>query len=59
LRQARELDPGDPAIAYALAVFYAQQGRRTDALREAEALQQLQPGDPQAARLLQRLRGGG
>lgn len=46
LRRARELAPTDPAIAYALVVFYAQQGRRADALREAEALQQLQPGNP-------------
>jgi predicted CXXCH cytochrome family protein len=59
LRKARELEPTDPAIAYALAVFYAQQGRRADALREAEALQQLQPGNAQAAQLVQRLRGGG
>lgn len=57
LRKARELAPTDPAIAYALAVFYVQQGRRADALREAEALQQLQPGNPQAVQLLQRLRG--
>jgi Flp pilus assembly protein TadD len=59
LRKARELEPTDPAIAYALAVFYAQQGRRADALHEAEALQQLQPGNAQAAQLVQRLRGGG
>jgi Flp pilus assembly protein TadD len=58
LRQARALDPADPAVAYALAVLYAQQGRRQEALREAEALQQLQPGDPQAGQLLQRLRSG-
>jgi tetratricopeptide (TPR) repeat protein len=58
LRRARELDPADPAIAYALAVFYAQQGRRADALREADALQRLQPDNAQAAQLAQRLRGG-
>ncbi len=58
LRKARGLAPGDPAITYALAVFYAQQGRRAEALREAEALQQLQPGNAQAAQLLQRLRAG-
>ena len=58
LRKARELEPSDPAIAYALAVFYAQQGRRADALREAEALLQLQPGNAQAAQLVQRLRQG-
>jgi predicted CXXCH cytochrome family protein len=58
LRKARELEPADPAIAYALAVFYAQQGRRADALREAEALLQLQPGNAQAAQLVQRLRQG-
>jgi tetratricopeptide (TPR) repeat protein len=58
LRKARELAPSDPAIGYALAVFYAQQGRRADALREAEALLQLQPGDAQAAQLVQRLRQG-
>jgi predicted CXXCH cytochrome family protein len=58
LRKARELAPTDPAIAYALAVFYAQQGRRADALREAEALQQLQPGNPQVQQMLQRLRAG-
>ena len=56
LRKARELEPSDPAMAYALAVFYAQQGRRADALREAEALLQLQPGNAQAAQLVQRLR---
>jgi hypothetical protein len=39
-------------------VFYAQQGKRADALREAEALLQLQPGNPQAAQLVQRLRQG-
>jgi predicted CXXCH cytochrome family protein len=59
LRKARELAPTDPAIAYALAVFYAQQGRRADAVHEAEALQRLQPGNPQATQLLQRLRAGG
>ena len=58
LRKARDLEPSDPAIAYALAVFYAQQGRRADALREAEALLQLQPGNAQAAQLVQRLRQG-
>lgn len=58
LRKARELDPNDPAYAYALAVFYAQHGRRADALREAQALMQLQPGSPQAAQLLQQLRTG-
>lgn len=58
LRKARELAPTDPAIVYALAVFYAQQGRRNEALREAEALQQLQPGNAQAAQLAQRLRTG-
>jgi predicted CXXCH cytochrome family protein len=59
LLQARRIDPTDPAVPYALAVLYAQQGRHVDALREAEALQQLQPGNPQAAQLLQRLRGSG
>ena len=58
LRKARELDADDPAIAYALAVFYAQQGRREEALREAEALLQRQPGHRQAAQLVQGLRRG-
>jgi hypothetical protein len=36
--------------------LYAQAGQRDKALIAAERLQQLRPGDPQVAQMLQRLR---
>jgi Flp pilus assembly protein TadD len=56
LLQAQRIDPADPAVPYALAVLYAQAGQRDKALVAAERLQQLRPGDPQVAQMLQRLR---
>jgi Flp pilus assembly protein TadD len=56
LLQAQRIDPADPSIVYALAVLYAQQGRRELALGAAEKLQTLRPGDPQVAQMIQRLR---
>jgi Flp pilus assembly protein TadD len=58
LREAERLDPADAAIPYALAVLYAQNGQRAQALASAERLSLLRPGDPQAAQLIEQLRGG-
>jgi len=52
LLQAQRLNPFDPSIPYALAVFYAQSGRKAQALQWAERLRVLRPGDPQVQRLI-------
>jgi tetratricopeptide (TPR) repeat protein len=55
LRRAREIDPRDSAVAYALAVFYAQQGQWERALPHAQALLALSPGSPESQQLLRRI----
>jgi predicted CXXCH cytochrome family protein len=55
LRQARQIDPRDPAIAYALVVFYVQQGQWEQALPHARDLMALAPGAPEPQQLLQRI----
>ena len=54
--QAYKLDPRDPAVPYALALLYAQDRRWTEALRWAELLQAVDPANPQAQQLVERLR---
>lgn len=55
LRRARQIDPRDPIIAYALAVFYAQQGQWELALPHARDLTELVPGAPEPRELLRRI----
>jgi predicted CXXCH cytochrome family protein len=52
LLRARQIDPRDPTIAYALAVFYAQQGQWELALPHARDLTELAPGAPEPRELL-------
>ncbi len=52
LRKARRIDPRDSTIAYALAVFYAQQGQWELALPHARDLIALAPGEPEPLQLL-------
>ncbi|MBL6614896.1 MAG: hypothetical protein ISP45_12860 [Reyranella sp.] len=54
--KAQSLAPSDRAIAYALAVFYAQDRRWFLAVPWAEKLLALDPADPQARQFLERLR---
>jgi tetratricopeptide (TPR) repeat protein len=53
LQSARRIDPRDSPIAYALAVFYAQQGQWELALPHARDLIALSPGEPGPRQLLQ------
>ena len=55
LLEAQRLDPDDPDIVRALAIFYIQQNDPQRALPYARALAELTPGDPRAGRLLQRI----
>jgi len=55
LRKARRIDPRDPGIAHALAVFYAQQGQWELALPHARDLVALAPGEPEPEELLRRI----
>jgi Flp pilus assembly protein TadD len=55
LRKARRIDPRDPGIAHALAVFYAQQGQWELALPHARDLVALAPGEPEPEDLLRRI----
>jgi Flp pilus assembly protein TadD len=52
LRKARQVDPRDAGIAYALAVFYAQQGQWELALPHARDLIALAPGAAEPEQLL-------
>jgi len=52
LQQARRIDPRDAGIAYAVAVFYAQQGQWALALPHARDLIALAPGEPGPQQLL-------
>ena len=45
-------------MSYALAVFYAQGGQQAQALEWANKLLALNPADPQARQLVQRLLAG-
>ncbi len=56
LLRARELDRGDPKIAYALAVFYIQQQQYQRALGYAQRLTELVPEDPASRQLVERIR---
>jgi cytochrome c-type biogenesis protein CcmH/NrfG len=55
LLQAQKLDPGDPAICYALAIFYAQGRQQTQALAWAEKVLVLDPANAQARQLVSEL----
>ena len=55
LRQARGIDPRDPAIVYALAIFYAQQGQWELALPLARDLMAFAPDSPEPLQLLRRI----
>jgi len=57
--EAYRLDERDPAIAYALALLYANERRWGDALSWAERLQRIDPANAQAQQLVQRLRAQG
>jgi tetratricopeptide (TPR) repeat protein len=52
LRQARGIDPRDAGIAYAVAIFYVQQGQWELALPHARSLVALAPGAPEPQKLL-------
>ena len=54
--QAQALDPGDPAIAYALTILYVQGSDWSRAAAAAEKLAALSPGDPQVQALIDRIR---
>jgi tetratricopeptide (TPR) repeat protein len=56
LLRAQKLDTGDPAICYALAIFYAQGLQNSQALRWAEKLLALDPADTRASQLVSELR---
>jgi predicted CXXCH cytochrome family protein len=56
LLTAQKIDPTDTATVYALAVHHAQDGRWAQALKWAEALQALEPGNPQVRRFVEDLR---
>ena len=58
LREAHRLNEYDPAPLQALAVLYAQAGRRDDALVWAEKFAVAAPGDRQAQALINQLRAG-
>ncbi len=55
LRKARRIDPRDSTIAYAVAVFYAQQGQWELALPHARDLIALAPGEPEPLQLLRNI----
>jgi Flp pilus assembly protein TadD len=55
LRQARRIDPRDAGIAYAVAIFYVQQGQWELALPHARDLMALAPDSPEPQQLLQRI----
>ena len=57
LLDAERIDPSDHDVQNALAIFYAQQGDRAEALRHAQRLVEQLPGDPAAEALLQQIRG--
>ena len=56
LLAAQRLNPEDPSVPYALAIFYSKTGRKPQALKWAETLHSLRPGDPQIQRLIASLR---
>ena len=56
LLTAQALAPADPAITYAIAVFYAQDRRWFLAIPWAEKLVALDPADPQAQQFLTQVR---
>lgn len=56
LLQAQKLDPRDPALCYALAVFYAQGRQYAQARAWAEKLLVLDPANAEARQLLAELR---
>jgi tetratricopeptide (TPR) repeat protein len=57
LLKAQGLDPTEPNTPYALAIFYAQQGKQEQALKWAEQLRTLRPG-PQVDGFIANLRAG-
>lgn len=58
LRQAQALGPRDWRPHYYLAVLFAQQGRREDALAQARVAADLNPGQPEVERLIRALDPG-
>jgi Flp pilus assembly protein TadD len=58
LAAAERLDPRDPATLYALAIFHAQNGERSQALEWADKLQAIAPDDPDVGRLVAGLKVG-
>jgi predicted CXXCH cytochrome family protein len=58
LLAAHQIEPRDPSIVHALAVYYAQQQRWEPALRYARALSELLPGAPEPRALLRRIEAG-
>ncbi len=55
LLRAYDLDPDDPQIVYAIAVFYLQERHHRRAMTYARRLAQLTPTDPVAQNFLARL----
>jgi Flp pilus assembly protein TadD len=49
LLRAQQLDPNDPSLAYALAVFNAQAGRMSKVQEWVSVLRTLSPNDPRLA----------
>jgi Flp pilus assembly protein TadD len=56
LLQARTLDPDDPEIVHALAMFFVQHKQWTQALSHAEKLVDMAPGQPGVRQLVETIR---
>ena len=56
LLKALDLDPRDPQIPYALAIFYDQERQYERALVYAERLRELAPADPGSRQLLEEIK---
>ncbi len=57
LRQAYRIAPRDPAFVQVLAIFYAQDGRWSEALRYGEELLELVPDEDGPRQFVERIRG--
>jgi predicted CXXCH cytochrome family protein len=58
LERAHSTRPADADVLYLLALYQLEAGNTAEALRHAQALQRLQPDNPQAAALVERLAAG-
>jgi len=53
--KAHEIDPRDPGIVQAVAIFYIQEGEWSMALPYAQNLVKLLPGDPQPEQMVRQI----